>query len=168
LLTHPSCLTRARVEISTADKSNLLSTPVQFEETRQHLPFFVACIKEGLRLNPPAPNLFARVVPPGGKTIDGHFIPGGADVTSHAYIVQRDAATYGSDANEFVPERWMQSEARNFELEAAQFTFGTGARVCLGRDVAVLEMYKLLPEVSSAGGHVATRVVCEGCLLTFC
>jgi cytochrome P450 len=150
LLTHPPSLARARAEIASAEHANLLSTPIQFEETRQHLPFFVACIKEGLRLHPPAPNLFARVVPPGGKRIDGHNIPAGTDVTSHAYVVQRDAATYGRDADAFAPERWLQSEARSFALEAASFTFGAGARVCLGRDVAVLEMYKLLPEVRLA------------------
>lgn len=107
----------------------------------------VACIKESLRILPPAPQILARVVPKGGKVIDGHFIPGGVDVTSHPYAVQRDRSLYGDDASEFKPERWMVSEPRTFELEAAQLTFGTGARGCMGREVAMMEMYKLLPEV---------------------
>ena len=148
LVTQPAALARARAEIERADKDNLLSTPIQYEETRQHLPFFVACIKEGLRLNPPATNLFARVAPEGGKVIDGHFVPGRTEITSHAYTVQRNKALYGEDAEEFEPERWMISEKRNFELEAAQFTFGVGPRVCLGKDIAMMELYKLLPEVS--------------------
>jgi cytochrome P450 len=148
LLTEPEALKRARAEIESAEKAELLSRPIQFEETRKHLPFFVACIKEGLRLNPPATNLFARVVPKGGKFIDGHYIPAGTEVTSHAYTVQRDTAFYGRDAEEFKPERWMTSEKRAFELEAAQFTFGVGPRVCLGKDIALMELYKLLPEVS--------------------
>ncbi|KAF2630654.1 hypothetical protein BU25DRAFT_244326 [Macroventuria anomochaeta] len=39
-----------------------------------------------------------------------------------------------------------KNEIRSFELEAAEFTFGMGPRVCLGKDVAVMELYKLLPE----------------------
>ncbi|KAH8719148.1 cytochrome P450 monooxygenase [Phaeosphaeriaceae sp. PMI808] len=145
LVTHPAALERARAEIKSA--GNLLSMPIQYEETRRHLPFFVACIKEGLRLNPPATNLFARVVPKGGKVIDGHFVPGGTEVTSFAYVVQRNKDLYGEDAEEFRPERWMDSEKRGAELESAQFTFGVGPRVCLGKDIAWMEMFKLLPEI---------------------
>ena len=55
---------------------------------------------------------------------------------------------YGADADEFKPERWMQSEKRKFELEAAQLTFGAGSRGCMGKDIALMELHKLLPEVS--------------------
>lgn len=92
LLAESACFERARAEVESADKAGLLSGPIQFEETRNHLPFFVACIKEGLRLHPPATNLFARVVPKGGKTIDGHYVPDGTEVTTYAYVVQRDPA----------------------------------------------------------------------------
>ena len=62
--------------------------------------------------------------------------------------MQRNKELYGEDAEEFNPERWMVSQKRDFELEAAQFTFGVGPRICLGKDVAMMELYKLLPEVS--------------------
>lgn len=146
LLLNPSALARVRAEIEKADAAGLLSTPVLYEETRQHLPFLVGAIKEGLRLQPSAPQLLPRIVPKNGKMIDGHFIPSGADVTSNAYIIQRDRAFYGEDADEFKPERWMVSEKRTFELEAAQFTFGTGPRQCMGKEIAMLEVYKVLPE----------------------
>lgn len=147
LLMNPSALKRAQAEVDAAEASDRLSNPIQYEETREHLPFFVACIKEGLRLNPPATNLFARVAPEGGKIIDDVYIPEGTEITSHAYAVQRDKELYGNDAENFRPERWMESEKKNFEFEASQFTFGVGPRVCLGKDVAIMEMYKLLPEV---------------------
>lgn len=147
LVTDPSVYARAQAEIDTVDKAGLLSTPIKFEETRQHLPYFVACIKEGLRLDPPATNLFARMTPKEGKIIDGFAVPGGFEVTSHAYTVQRDKAMYGENAEEFDPERWMKDEKRNFELDAGQFTFGVGSRICLGKDVALMEIYKLLPEI---------------------
>lgn len=148
LVTNPSAYAQARAEIDKADQANLLSTPIQFEESRQHLPYFAACIKEGLRLQPPGTSLLPRIVPKEGKEIDQHFVPGGTEITSYAYCVHRDRTFYGDDAEEFRPERWMESEERTFELEAKSFTFGMGSRVCLGKDVAIMEMHKLLPEVS--------------------
>ena len=149
LVTNPSKLAKAREEIDRADKAGLLSAPIQFEETRQHLPYFVGCIREGLRLQPPGTNLYARVVPKEGKVIDGLFVPRGTEVTSYAYCVQRDRKLYGEHPERFEPDRWLEGEKRTFELEAAQFTFGMGPRVCFGKDVAVMEMYKSLPEVST-------------------
>jgi cytochrome P450 len=86
-------------------------------------------------------------VPKGGKVIDGAFVPEGAEITSHAYTMQRDKDLYGEDAEEFRPERW-QEDKKSSEYKSAQLTFGIGSRVCLGKDIANLELYKLLPEVS--------------------
>ncbi|KAF2744728.1 cytochrome P450 [Sporormia fimetaria CBS 119925] len=147
MLLDPRVFTRARAEIDAADKAGKLSDPIQYEETRAYLPYFVACIKEGLRLNPPATNLFARVVPKSGRVIDGTFVPEGVDVTSHAYVVHRDKELYGDDAEDFRPERWLEDERRAAEFDAASFTFSIGPRVCIGKDIAIMELYKLLPEL---------------------
>lgn len=147
VVTSPAAYKRCQVEIDAADKAGQLSHPTQYEETRQHLPYFVACIKEGLRLNPPATNLFARVVPKGGKVIEGQYVLEGTEITSNAYVVQRDPELRGPDPEAFRPERWLESEAKSLEMEAAQFTFGVGPRVCIGKDIACMEMFKLLPEV---------------------
>lgn len=158
--TTPAAFARARLEIDMADQAGLLSTPIKYEETRRHLPFFVACIKEGVRLNPPATNLFARITPKGGKTIDGHFIPEGTEITSYAYVMQRDKDFFGEDANEFRPERWLESEKKAGEFEAVQFSFGIGPRVCIGKDIAYMEMFKLLPEVSLRPYQILGHKIC--------
>ncbi|KAF6802326.1 cytochrome P450 monooxygenase [Colletotrichum sojae] len=161
LLTHPSALARAREELASVDAAGKLTpSAVQFEETRAHLPFITACLKESLRLHPPATNLFARLAPAvsmspkhdgGGKVIDGTWVPAGAEVTSHAYVVQRDPRLYGPEPEAFRPERWLEGEGnskeRISEMEACMFVFGIGPRVCLGKDVATMEMYKLVPEI---------------------
>lgn len=148
LLTHPKCLAKAREEIDAADAKGLLSSPVQYEETRQHLPYMAACIKEGgLRLRPPATNLFGRVIGKGGAQINGIWLPEGTEVTSNAYVVQRDRGLFGPDSEHFRPERWLESEEKSAKMEAAMFVFGVGPRVCLGKDIAVFELYKLLPEI---------------------
>lgn len=139
---------KALAEIQAADRAGKLSTPVQYEEVREHLPYFVACIKESLRLNPPATNLFGRITPKEGIKVDGHFIPEGMDITSNAYVVQRDPELYAPDPDTFRPERWLENRELAQQMDAQSFVFGMGPRVCLGKDIAIMEMYKLLPEVS--------------------
>lgn len=139
---------QARKEISAADAAGKLSTPVKFEEVRSQLPYFVACIKESLRLNPPATNLFARVAGKAGKKIGNVFVPPGTEITSYAYVVQRDPDLYGPDPDTFRPERWLESSEKTNEMDVSSFVFGMGSRVCLGKDIAIMELYKLLPEVS--------------------
>ncbi|RAL61330.1 hypothetical protein DID88_009466 [Monilinia fructigena] len=142
----PGSLTKTLNEIRKAEERNLLSTPIKDEETRAHLPYIVGAVKEGLRLNPSAPNWFPRVVPPEGKIIDGVFVPGGMDVTSNAMVVQRDPDLFGPDPDSFRPERWME-EGKDVELEHGMFVWGVGPRVCLGKDIAWMEMFKLIPEI---------------------
>lgn len=146
LLTNPDALQKARAEIDAADAAGKLSKPITYEECRVSLPYFGACIKESLRLNPPAPNLFGRVVPKGGKRIGKEHIPAGVEITSNAYIMQRDPALYGHDAEAYRPERWLESPQAN-EMDSSMFVFGMGPRVCIGKDIALLELSKLLPEV---------------------
>lgn len=43
----------------------------------QSLPYLVAVVEEGLRLCPPNPSGLQHVVPPGGDTVCGHWLPGG-------------------------------------------------------------------------------------------
>lgn len=148
LVLHEQKQKRAQAEIEAADRAGKLSTPVQYEEVREHLPYFVACIKESLRLNPPATNLFARVTPKDGFRLDGHYIPPGVDITSNAYVVQRDPELYAPDPDAFRPERWLEDKDLANTMEASSFVFGMGPRVCLGKDITIMELYKLLPEVS--------------------
>lgn len=159
MATHPRCLARARAELDRADAAGLLSDPVQLDEVRAHLPYAVACIREGHRLHPPVTNFFPRVVPAGGRVVDGVGVPGGADVACVAYVVQRDPVLFGPDPEAFRPERWLPSEEGEGEggadaekrvaaMEAGIFAFGMGPRICLGKEVAIMETYKVVPEVS--------------------
>ncbi|OQV09709.1 hypothetical protein CLAIMM_13801 [Cladophialophora immunda] len=147
LALNPEKLKRAWEEIEAADRAGKLSDPIQYEETREYLPFFCACIKEATRLCPPADNLFGRVVGKAGKVIDGHFLPPGTEITSNAYVVQRDPVLYGPDPEAFRPERWLDSKEKAAEMELHSFVFGIGPRICLGKDVAIIELHKLLPEI---------------------
>ena len=58
-----------------------------------------------------------------------------------------DPEVFAPDPEAFRPERWLESEARSARMDAASLAWGAGARVCLGKDIATFEMYKLLPKL---------------------
>ena len=95
----------------------------------------------------------------------GKFLPEGTVVGCNAWTVHRDKNIYGADADDFRPERWMASEGskditneakiqakieakRNQirRMENLSFAFGGGPRVCIGKNIAMLEIIKFIPE----------------------
>lgn len=150
LLTNPSAYHHMMDEIDAATAKGLISDPVpQYDEIVEHLPYYVACVRETLRLNPPAPNIFPRYVSEPGMDLYGKFAPGGTEISGNPWIMQRDKKLYGEDAEEFWPERWLDAEKAKL-YNKYSFTFGYGARVCLGRDIAMMELYKGPLQVSSS------------------
>lgn len=63
-------------------------------------------------------------------------------------LVTGSMKEYVSDADKFIPERWMKAGNENYTLHPfASLPYGYGARMCLGRRFADLEMQVLLAKV---------------------
>ena len=96
------------------------------------LEYLDAVVKEGLRCFPPIPMSQPRYVPPGGRTIDGYFIPAGTIVSCQAYSVHRLNEDVYPHGDAFEPERWLEKD-KSSELNRLFFAFGAGGRGCTGR-----------------------------------
>ena len=125
-----------------------MSYPIREKEARQ-LDYLQACVFEGLRKFPPLSQLRERVVPPEGDKIQGHHIPGGTFVGLNAWGTQLDTI-YGDDPEVFRPERWfIDDQIRLREMfQTHELIFSYGSTKCLGMPIAMMELSKMIFEVS--------------------
>lgn len=119
LMSYPYTMEKLRDELRAAN----LSRPYpQFNEVRD-LPYLDACVQEGARLHPPFALPLERVVPEGGVTVLGHYLPGGTLVGGNPYVVNRHKDTFGEDAEFWRPERWLEGDdAHKRKLEQGILT----------------------------------------------
>lgn len=163
---HPQCLETIRAEHDAVfgDKDPCVVYLEKPDETTKALPYTSACIKEALRLWPPAAT--ARLAPMGSgfkvRLDDGQEIcTDGTILYMNHFIIQRDPKVYGETANDFVPERWLgdsdTTSARKDDVwDAKQASidnkipisawrpFERGPRNCIGQELANLEARVIL------------------------
>ncbi|KAJ5679171.1 Cytochrome P450 [Penicillium macrosclerotiorum] len=96
------------------------------------LVYLDAVIKEALRCYPPIPMSLPRYVPPGGRVIDGYFIPANAIVSCQPYSVHRCCADVFPEPDRFYPDRWLDPEG-SAERNRHFFAFAVGGRGCTGK-----------------------------------
>lgn len=109
LLSEPRTLAALRAELDEAQSRDQLSFPVTWKESRE-LPYLDACIKEAGRIHPPFGLPLERIVPEGGLTISGEFVPAGTIVGMNGWVVHRDTDVFGHDADHWRPERWLEAD----------------------------------------------------------
>ncbi|KAF9692338.1 hypothetical protein EKO04_009590 [Ascochyta lentis] len=159
---YPACLAKIRAEYDSIFGSEdpqtvFLSRP---DETLKLLVYTSACIKEALRLWPPAAT--ARMSHDGFKirTREGEQVMVDECVIYPIqHIIHRDPSVYGPTADDFVPERWTgdadTSTATNAEANGtatptgkipagAWRPFERGPRNCIGQELANLEARVIL------------------------
>lgn len=135
-----------------------LETPAQWEDLKQ-LVYLDAVIREAMRVCPGIDLAPERVVPEGGHVLpDGRFLPAGTKVGLNPAVTSRDPGVFGAAVDSFVPERWLKQESEAEDAfdqrfrrmhEVLDFVFGGGTRVCLGKNLAKLEIYKAIATLYS-------------------
>ena len=150
LMTNPAAYKRLQAEIEDGVSEGIISTPIKDSETRQ-LPYLQAVIKEGLQVRSPAGGALYKMVPPGGDTINGFFIPGGTQTGVSHLSFLHPQEIFGPDAQMFRPERWLDPETDRGHLSKMNSTldmiFHSGKYQCLGKSVALMEFNKIFIEL---------------------
>ncbi|KAF2646987.1 cytochrome P450, partial [Lophiostoma macrostomum CBS 122681] len=140
ILRNPESLVKLRAEIDGAGEVGTYQEALK-------LPYLQAVIKEALRLHPATGLPLGRVVPKGGSMIAGKYFPEGSVVGVNTWVAHYSTAVFGDDAASFRPERWLESEERAKEMSKSWLSFGSGSRTCIGKNISLLEISLLIPEL---------------------
>ncbi|KAL9625856.1 MAG: hypothetical protein Q9160_000176 [Pyrenula sp. 1 TL-2023] len=142
----PKAMKMLRADFQQLEEEYPSNEPVPYEKLSE-LPYLDAVVHEALRIHPNVGLILERLVPPEGTIIDGYRLPGGTVVGVNAWNIHFKPELYGDNAFEFRPERWLESpEEKVKEMRRNLFSFGAGARGCIGRNMAMLQIYKVVFE----------------------
>ncbi|RPB03290.1 cytochrome P450 [Choiromyces venosus 120613-1] len=133
LLRNPHTYQRLVSEITSAFTSYSQITSI----TARKLQYLGAVIDEVLRVYPPVPIGLPRYSP--GETVDGYFIPKGVEVSTSSWAAGHDPKNFHEPWT-FKPERWLDGECKEKDIREASQPFSLGPRVCLGRNLAIMEL----------------------------
>ncbi|MBA0862023.1 hypothetical protein Goshw_003581 [Gossypium schwendimanii] len=152
-------ITTILMETRGTDTSKWVNEPLVFEEV-DRLIYLKAALSETLRLYPSVPQDSKHVIAD-DVLPNGTFVPAGSNVTYSIYSAGRMKFIWGDDCLEFKPERWLSEDGKKFEpKDSYRFvTFNAGPRICLGKDLAYLQMKSIAAAVllhhrlTVAAGH---------------
>ncbi|ORX70908.1 putative cytochrome P450 monooxygenase [Linderina pennispora] len=136
LMLHPELRARAVDEV----RSNFAADHViTYVDVKKSLPFVEACIYEALRLCPVPGGIVPRVTPPGGITLQGHFIPEGTEVWA-SYSGSSIHKSTWDEPLKYDPTRFLDNDKSRSNF----LTFSSGVRICSGRHLAWAEVSTIL------------------------
>ncbi|XP_043717808.1 cytochrome P450 CYP736A12-like [Telopea speciosissima] len=125
LLRNPKVLEKLQVEL----RDKVGRDRVVEEEDLVKLNYLDMVVKEVMRLHPVAPLLVPRESIE-DITINGYHIPKKSHVIINAWAIQRDPIVWSDNAEEFLPERFIDN---NIDIRGHDFQFipfGSGRRGC--------------------------------------
>ncbi|KAF2809394.1 cytochrome P450 oxidoreductase [Mytilinidion resinicola] len=134
LIRNPNMLAELRSELDEKLQPGKTIEDFSFQDA-QRLPYLQACIKEALSVHPATGLPLGGVVLSGGAEILGVFFPAGTVIGINTW----DAALYR-------PERWLINDKQQLSrIDGYYLPFGHGSRTCIGKNISLLEMSKLVP-----------------------
>ncbi|KAE7997751.1 hypothetical protein FH972_002355 [Carpinus fangiana] len=140
------------VESEVLKEINEKSEAPVFDEVKD-MVYTHASLCESMRLYPPVPSDSKEAVND-DVLPDGTVVKKGMRVTYIPYAMGRSEALWGKDWAEFKPERWLErdeAENRHWRFvgrDAYTYpVFQAGPRICLGKEMAFLQMKRVLAGV---------------------
>jgi cytochrome P450 len=154
LLTNPSVLSQLKCELITAIPDLSISTSLA---TLENLPYLTGVVREGLRLSY-GPGRHERIAPSEDlifvdPTANKEWIvPRGTPMSQTIYLLHRNPTTFPFPA-QFNPNRWIE----NPRLDKYLTTFSKGKMSCVGRELALAEMFLVLAKMFRVFGVKGVR-----------
>ncbi|KAK8096899.1 pisatin demethylase [Apiospora kogelbergensis] len=158
ILQQPAVWARLRQGLDTIVKDKI--KPVTWRDARLS-PYLEVVMREATRMLPGVAMNLERYVPEGGLVIppvptsggnrndapaavaeNGMFFPAGTIVGINPYVMACNTSVYGADVDVFWPEHWQGVEEPEPPNERGGPAFGAGARVCIGKNLALLQAYE--------------------------
>ena len=116
IITHLKVYESIQVELNSAVRDDDFDRPVISDAQSLKLTYLQACIRESLRIMPPAFAMLPKEVPSVGDVLDGQFVPGGTRIGTCVWGIVRSRRIFGEDADTFRPERWIEADAAQLLL----------------------------------------------------
>ena len=132
-----------------------IQSPISFKQT-QTLPYLHGLVREGIRLHFNLGSPLGRDVPAEGLVLpSGVRIPGGVEIGIKPHVLACREDVVGARPLEFRPERWMraagesqeQYDERKAMMDRSDMSFGYGPRSCIGKNIAMLVIYKVIADL---------------------
>ncbi|GMJ04266.1 cytochrome P450, family 96, subfamily A, polypeptide 10 [Hibiscus trionum] len=125
----------SRIPVEETKRRRLFTT-----EEVKNLVYLHAALCESLRLYPPVP--FNHKEPLEPDTLpSGHRVHPKMKILFNLYSMGRMESIWGKDCCEFKPERWIDERGGIKHEPSYKFvSFGAGPRICLGKEVAFVQM----------------------------
>jgi len=124
---NPSVLAKVHDEVAGVEPS---------WDTVQDLPYLRAVVDESLRLYPPAWVITRKAL--AEDEVAGVRVPAGTLVIVCTWALHRDPSLWKAPG-EFRPERFLASNGKDAPRRDHYVPFGAGPRLCIGRDLALVE-----------------------------
>nr|P98188.1 RecName: Full=Cytochrome P450 94A2; AltName: Full=P450-dependent fatty acid omega-hydroxylase [Vicia sativa]AAG33645.1 cytochrome P450-dependent fatty acid hydroxylase [Vicia sativa] len=123
------------------------SETVGYDEVKD-MVYTHAALCESMRLYPPLP-VDTKVAVHDDVLPDGTLVKKGWRVTYHIYAMGRSEKIWGPDWAEFRPERWLsRDEVGKWSFVGIDYysypVFQAGPRVCIGKEMAFLQMKRVV------------------------
>ncbi|KAG2405498.1 hypothetical protein LR48_Vigan10g025200 [Vigna angularis] len=145
LSSRPHVRRKIRDEIARVRSATGGVGPLGHEELRE-MHYLHAAISESMRLYPPVPVdtkecLNDDVLPDGTRVGKGWLL------TYHTYAMGRMESVWGKDCTKYNPERWLQNGVCRMESPFRFPVFHAGPRMCLGKEMAYVQMKSIAASV---------------------
>ncbi|KAK0381052.1 hypothetical protein CLIM01_01628 [Colletotrichum limetticola] len=142
ILQNPAVRTKVVEEVDAA-VDDVGSAIVPIKDLEAKLPYVMACLDENFRMNSVFTMPLEReVTAKEGFEIEGYVAPKGTGLFSLNHVVHHNPAIWGKDHDVFNPSRFYDQEGE--KLQRFLSPFSMGHRMCIGRNMAMTNMLKLV------------------------